>query len=81
MRLWRKRSTVEEVRREDLPQEVEAPPDSQEVEAPPDSTSGLPGTAGYRRRRPTDVMPGRFTFVRPDGATTDPEKKGRRYPR
>jgi hypothetical protein len=72
MRLWRKRSTVEEVRREDLPQEVEAPPDS---------TSGLPGTAGYRRRRPTDVMPGRFTFVRPDGATTDPEKKGRRYPR
>ena len=44
-------------------------------EPAPADDPALPGTAGYRHRKPGDTMPARFTFVRPDG---QPEPKKRR---
>ncbi len=44
-------------------------------QAPPADDPSLPGTAGYRVRQSSDVMPHRFTFVRPDGKAEEPKTK------
>ncbi len=51
--------------------EAEAP----HRQAPPAGDPNLPGTAGYRVRQSSDVMPHRFTFVRPDGKREEPRVK------
>ena len=86
MRLWRKRESVEEAEPEQgdeapAAEDVVSEADDPAAEAPPvaevtaATDSALPGTAGYRHRKKGDVMPGRFTFVRPDG---QPEPRRRR---
>ena len=64
---------ADEPARVDEPAPVDEPALADEP-APADDPA-LPGTAGYRHRKPGDTMPARFTFVRPDG---QPEPKKRR---
>jgi hypothetical protein len=54
----------------DQPPEPGAVESEQPPEPPLANDQGLPGTAGYRHRTKSDVMPARFTFVRPDGQPT-----------
>ena len=79
MGLFRKRSSVDEADAGRQP--MQAPPggdpgaagavESQQPAPPaPADDHGLPGTAGYRHRQSSDVMPARFNFVRPDGQPT-----------